>query len=693
MIERVVQVLPLVSATGRVEYPTSTARSDGPGDPSVFGGGVRAAAREIIARYPAGHARSALLPMLHLVQSEQGHVSPDGIAFCAQLLGLTRAEVGAVVTYYTMFKRKPAGQYLVSVCTNTLCGMLGGDEIYAAVSDELGVGDNQATPDKAITLEHAECLAGCDYAPVVTVNYEFFDNQTVDSAVGLVRQLRAGERPQPTRGAPLCTFRQIERQIAGFHDEDALAPDANGSGVPTEAGVTLALERGESAPPYPDGTGARAVPPRTGTLTPVLTKRFGTAAPWKIDNYERRDGYAALREALRMQPDELIALVKDSSLRGRGGAGFPTGMKWQFIPQGDGRPHYVVANADEGEPGTCRDLPLMMNDPHSMIEGIIIACYAVHAEHAFIYIRGEAVHAIRRVTAAVREATARGYVGKNILGSGFDCDITVHTGAGSYECGEETALLDSLEGKRGQPRLKPPFPATHGLYDAPTVVNNVGSLASVPYIVLGGADWFKQMGPGGSPGPCIYSLSGRVANPGQYEAPMGTTLRELLEIAGGMSRGKQLKFWTPGGSSTPLFTRQHLDVPLDFDAAVKAGSMNGTSAVMLFDEDDCVVRAVQKWSEFYAHESCGKCTPCREGTFWYISIFDRLEHGGGTEEDMETLLDLSDNILGRAFCALGDGATSPVVSSIQYFRDEYLAHVEHRGCPYPGAGGSAGAEA
>jgi NADH-quinone oxidoreductase subunit F len=414
-------------------------------------------------------------------------------------------------------------------------------------------------------------------------------------------------------------------------------------------------------------------------LTPVLTKRFGTKEPWLIANYEKLDGYAGLREALTQQPDELIALIKESNLRGRGGAGFPTGMKWQFIPQakeGDlAIPHYVVVNADEGEPGTCRDLPLMMNDPHSMIEGIIIACYAVRASRAFVYIRGEAVHAIRRVTPAVNEAYAKGYLGDNVLGSGLRFDITVHGGAGAYICGEETALLDSLEGKRGQPRLKPPFPATNGLYDAPTVVNNVGTLASVPYIILGGANWFREMGPEGSPGPSIYSLSGRVANPGQYEAPMGTTLRELLDLAGGMSRGKELKFWTPGGSSTPLFTREHLDVPLDFDSVLKAGSINGTSALMIFDEDDSVVRAVYKWSKFYEHESCGKCTPCREGTYWYVGIYERLLDGRGTREDIDTLLDVSDNILGRAFCALGDGAVSPVVSSIQYFRDEYEALI------------------
>jgi NADH-quinone oxidoreductase subunit F len=361
-------------------------------------------------------------------------------------------------------------------------------------------------------------------------------------------------------------------------------------------------------------------------------------------------------------------------------------MKWQFIPQAkegeEPQPHYVVVNADEGEPGTCRDLPLMMNDPHALIEGVIIACFAVRAAHAFIYIRGEAVHAIRRITAAVLEARAAGYLGTDILGSGFDCEITVHSGAGAYICGEETALLDSLEGRRGQPRLKPPFPATNGLYDAPTVVNNVGTLASVPYIVLGGAGWFKELGPEGSPGTSIYSLSGRVKNPGQYEAPMGSTLGDLIELAGGMSRGKDVKFWTPGGSSTPMLTREHLDVPLDFDSTLKVGTMNGTSALMIFDEDDCVVRATLKWSEFYRHESCGKCTPCREGTYWYVGIYERLENGEGTEEDLNTLMDLSDNILGRSFCALGDGAVSPVTSSIQYFRDEYLAHVHGLGCPF-----------
>jgi len=414
-------------------------------------------------------------------------------------------------------------------------------------------------------------------------------------------------------------------------------------------------------------------------LTPVLTKRWLSPRSWTLETYERLEGYQGLRKALgEMTPDEVITVVKDSSLRGRGGAGFPTGMKWQFIPQDDGKPHYVVVNADEGEPGTCRDTPLMMADPHSLIEGIVIASYAVRCNTAFIYLRGELVHCLRRLQHAIREAYEAGYLGKDILGTGFDLDLIVHSGAGAYICGEETALLDSLEGYRGQPRLKPPFPATAGLYASPTVVNNVGTLACVPAIIMGGADWWKAMGPERSPGTSIFSLSGRVKNPGQYEAPMGTTLRELLEMAGGMRDGHELKFWTPGGSSTPLFTPEHLDVPLDFDSVVKAGSMNGTSAVQVFDESDSVVYAVYKWTTFYAHESCGKCTPCREGTYWMVQVLRRILAGGGTQADLDTLLDTCDNITGRAFCALGDGATSPITSSLKYFREEYEDYIAGR---------------
>jgi NADH-quinone oxidoreductase subunit F len=413
-------------------------------------------------------------------------------------------------------------------------------------------------------------------------------------------------------------------------------------------------------------------------LTPVLTKRWLSPDAWRLDVYERLDGYTALRKALAAQPDELIQLVKDSGLRGRGGAGFPAGMKWGFIPQGDDKPHYLVVNADEGEPGTCKDLPLMMADPHSLIEGIIIGSYAIRADRAYIYVRGEAVHAARRLRNAVAEARAAGYLGTDILGSGFALDIVVHSGAGAYICGEETALLDSLEGYRGQPRLRPPFPATHGLYASPTVVNNVETIASVPYIVLGGARWFRSMGTEKSPGPKIYSVSGRVNNPGQYECGLGITLRELIELAGGMQPGHQLSFWTPGGSSTPLLTDEHLDVPMDFEGMMSAGTMLGTTAVQVFSDQDCPVYAAYRWMEFYHHESCGKCTPCREGNYWMKQVLRRILSGQGTHEDLGTLLDACDNLLGRAFCALGDGAASPVMSSIKHFRPVYLDYIEGR---------------
>ena len=418
------------------------------------------------------------------------------------------------------------------------------------------------------------------------------------------------------------------------------------------------------------------------TLTPVLSAHWDEKDSFTMAGYKRHDGYKAAEKALKMEPDAVIQLVKDSGLRGRGGAGFPTGMKWGFIPQGDNKDHYLVVNADESEPGTCKDMPLLLANPHVLIEGMIIASYAIRAKYAFVYVRGEVTHVVRRVQQAIQDAYAAGYLGKNIFGSGVDLELVMHVGAGAYICGEETALLDSLEGFRGQPRLRPPFPAIAGLYARPTVVNNVESISSVPAIINNGAEWFSSMGTEKSKGMTIYSLSGHVTNPGQIEAPLGITLRELLELAGGVREGHQLKFWTPGGSSTPIFTAAQLDTPLDYEGVAAAGSMLGTKALQIFDETTCVVRAVLRWSEFYKHESCGKCTPCRDGTYWLVQILRDLENGKGSEADLGKLLDLCENILGRAFCALGDGATSPITSSIKHFRDEYIAHFTHGGCPF-----------
>jgi NADH-quinone oxidoreductase subunit F len=417
-------------------------------------------------------------------------------------------------------------------------------------------------------------------------------------------------------------------------------------------------------------------------LTPELTAHWDDPTSFSLVSYRRHGGYQALPKALAMEPDQVIQTVKDSGLRGRGGAGFPTGNKWAFIPQGDDKPHYLVVNADESEPGTCKDMPTMLANPHVLLEGAIIACYAIRAKLAFIYVRGEVLHVIRRLHHAVDEAYQAGYLGTNILGSGLDLDIVVHAGAGAYECGEETALLESLEGKRGQPRLKPPFPATAGLDACPTVVNNVESIASVPFILANGASAFAALGTERSKGFGIFSLVGHVTTPGQYEAPLGTTLRELLDLSGGVRAGHRLKFWTPGGSSTPILTEEHLDVPLDFEGTAAAGSMLGTRGLQIFDETTCVVRAALRWTEFYRHESCGKCTPCREGTYWMVQLLTNLERGAGSDDDLDKLLDISDNIVGRSFCPFGDTAVSPAVSSIKYFRDEYLEHRKHGGCPF-----------
>jgi len=417
-------------------------------------------------------------------------------------------------------------------------------------------------------------------------------------------------------------------------------------------------------------------------LTPVLSANWDEADSFTITGYKRNGGYTAIAKALEMPADEVIKLVKDSGLRGRGGAGFPTGNKWGFIPQGDNKEHYFVVNADESEPGTCKDTPLMMANPHVLIEGIIIGSYAIRANYAFIYIRGEVAHVVRRVQQAIEDAYAAGLLGKNILGKGFDLELVLHVGAGAYICGEETALLDSLEGFRGQPRLRPPFPAIAGLYAKPTVVNNVESVASVPAIINNGVAWFTAMGTEKSKGFTLYSLSGHVNNPGQFEAPLGITLRQLLDIAGGVRNGHKLKFWTPGGSSTPIFTDAHLDVPLDYEGVAAAGSMLGTKALQIFDETTCIVRAVLRWTEFYKHESCGKCTPCREGTWWLVQVLKDLEAGKGSEADLDKLLDLCDNIMGRSFCALADGAASPIISSLKYFRQEYLDHLAAGQCPF-----------
>ena len=414
----------------------------------------------------------------------------------------------------------------------------------------------------------------------------------------------------------------------------------------------------------------------------LLTKDFGTDGLQTLDVYERCGGYEGLRKALRtLTPDEVVSEVKTSGIRGRGGAGFPTGMKWSFLPK-DIHPRYLCVNADESAPGCFKDRALIDENPHQLIEGTLIAAYAIQAPIAFIYIRGEYHDQRLLLERCVEEARTVGYIGRDILGSDFSCDIIVHGGAGAYICGEETALIDSLEGLRGQPRLKPPFPAVKGLYGQPTVVNNVETLSNLPHIVLRGGAWFASVGTEKSTGTRLFCCSGHINRPGTYEMLLGTPIRELLEEeCRGIWRGRSLKAFQPGGGSMQVLLPEHLDLPLDMDVVAKAGSALGAGAMVFMDETTCMVDVSMRLVDFYQHESCGKCAPCREGTYFESDLMHRLEAGVLTPAELSTLTDICDNMNGKCFCPLGDTATWFVMSAYQAFRGEFEEHCGAGGCP------------
>ncbi len=411
-------------------------------------------------------------------------------------------------------------------------------------------------------------------------------------------------------------------------------------------------------------------------------------ANWRLKDYEKRDGYAALRRILqdKVKPEEIIAEMKKSALRGRGGAGFPTGLKWSFMPRAFPGAKYLVCNSDEGEPGTCKDRDLLRYNPHSVIEGMIIAGYAMGATAGYNYIHGEIWAEYEQYEDALREAYAAGYLGRNILGSGFSFEMYAHPGYGAYICGEETALLESLEGKKGQPRFKPPFPASYGLYGKPTTINNTETFAAVPWILRRGADAFLALGRPNNGGTKLFSVTGHVARPGNYEVKLGTPFARLLEMAGGVRGGRKLKAVIPGGSSMPVWPADiMMKTDMDYDSIAKAGSMLGSGAVIVMDETTCMVRALERLSYFYFEESCGQCTPCREGTGWLYRVVNRIENGQGRGEDLDLLDDVADNIAGRTICALGDAAALPGKSFLKHFRGEFEHHVAHRRCLVQGA--------
>jgi len=405
----------------------------------------------------------------------------------------------------------------------------------------------------------------------------------------------------------------------------------------------------------------------------------------RIDVYESDGGYAAARKALtELQPEQIVDTVKASSLRGRGGAGFPTGVKWGFLPKDSPKPRYLCVNADESEPGTFKDREILENSPHLLLEGIAISSFAIRCHTAYIYIRGEMALGAKRLEEALAEARARGHIGKNIYGTGYDLDVWVHRGAGAYICGEETGLIESLEGKRAYPRVKPPFPAVHGVFASPTIVNNVETLACVPPIISRGAEWFRSIGPEKCPGPKLFCVSGHVKQPGVYEAPMGTNLKRIIydeEFGGGILNDKKLKAVIPGGSSVPILSADQIDISMDFDSVAAAGSLLGSCGTIVLDEETCMVNALLNLAHFYHHESCGQCTPCREGTGWIEKVLHHLEYGGTEAAEVDLLLDIANNMAGNTICLLADSLSMPVQSFIPKFRAEFEEHARLDGCP------------
>jgi NADH-quinone oxidoreductase subunit F len=591
---------------------------------------------ELIGRYPV--KRSALIPMMMYAQDHFGYLNDDVLKDIGTRLDLNFTQVTETLAYYSMLRRKPGGRYHIQVCTNISCMLRGGNELYEHVQKRLSLGNKEVSPTGTFSLEEVECIGACTGAPAMQVNYDFYEDLDPDKVDAIFEQLQEGKRPKP---------------------------------VPVISGALHERAPGE---------------------VPVVSRMFGVPNSTKIDVYLQYEGYQALEKALKqMAPEQIIDEMKKSNLRGRGGAGFPTGMKWSFVPKDTSKPKYILANADESEPGTSKDRPLMEMDPHQLIEGMVIAGRAIGSHQGYIYIRGEYRYILDIMDAAIAEAYAGNYLGKNIRGSGFDFELCTHTGAGAYECGEESALMESLEGKRGYPRIKPPFPAVVGLYGCPTVINNVETLSTVPAIIRGGGEWYAGLGTPKNGGTRLYSISGHINRPGIYELPLGFNLKRMIEeVAGGMKDGKKLKAVIPGGSSCPLLSADEIDVAMDYDSVAKIGSMLGSGGTVIIDEDTCMVDLARRIMHFYAHESCGWCIPCREGTAWLRKLLDRFHEGGGRSEDISLIDDLSKNMLGRTFCPLGDAAALPTISIVKKWRNEFEDHLRGK-CAYKPAEVFAGA--
>ncbi len=575
---------------------------------------LRAAVTEAMARYPDRH--SAAIPALHAAQQVHGWCSPEAIHQVAAVMQVTPAYLTSVATFYDMLETEPRPKHHdVYVCTNISCSLRGADDLYEAMIAA-------AAGQEGIHVRSFECLGACDIAPMASVDGVYVGPLNDDDTGRIVEDLLAGR--------PVLEEKQlIKRPCVQAEDSRSILFD--------------------------------------GIDEPGLNT---------LEVYRRAGGYEALRKALSMPPDEVLANISDSHIRGRGGAGFEMGKKASFLPHGH-MDKYLVCNADESEPGTFKDREVMQKNPHLLVEGIAIASWAADINHAFIYIRGEYDEQANILDAAIAEAYEAGLLGERILDSSHSLSLVLHRGAGAYICGEETGLLDSLEGKRGNPRLKPPFPAIEGLYHGPTLINNVETLATVPHIIrMGGAEYAK-IGTETSTGTKLVSVSGDVQRPGNYEVELGISSREIIYgMAGGPPEGREVKFWFPGGSSAPVLTADDLDLPYDFDSMAKAGSMLGSGAIIVVDDSHTVLEVALKVAKFYAHESCGKCVPCREGTNWTVKMLQRIQSGEATPMDLDLMASVQTHIIGNCLCVLGDAMAMPIGSMIEKFRAELEEEIE-----------------
>ncbi len=570
--------------------------------------------------------RSASIPALWAVQRKYGWCTAEGIRQAAAVMGVTPAYLEGVASFYDLFHTEAQPEHEVLVCTNISCWLRGGDEILE---------DFQANSGDDVCVRGFECLGACDIAPMASINERYFGPLETGDAVAAIEALRAGEEVLPEKSLS-------RRPAAG------------------------------------DGDGS--------LLFKHIDESLGS-----IEAYRRHGGYESFQKALReLEPDDLLRELEDSGLKGRGGAGFSMGKKASFLPRGD-MEKYLCCNADESEPGAFKDRELMQKNPHQLIEGIAIAAIAADTARCFIFIRGEYDLQGDILDKAVADAYAAGFLGENVLGSGRTIELVVHRGAGAYICGEETALLDALEGKRGNPRLKPPFPAVQGLYGGPTLINNVETLSNLPHIVRAGSDWFKSMGTEQSPGTKIVSVSGHVQRPGNYEVELGVPSREIIYgLGGGPADGRRVKAWFPGGSSAPVLTEAELDLPYSFEAMQEAGSMLGSGSIIVADDRTSIVELALRTARFYHHESCGKCTPCREGTNWTVKMLERVVRGEATPIDLDVIANVQENIIGNCLCVLGDSMAAPVGSMVKKFRGEFDAALEQPITASPVAGEGAG---